>query len=62
MVFLPEGTITQCVPISILDDTIFEQNEVFSLILETDSPVVVVDPDVATVTIIDNDGGPHSFL
>ena len=60
--FGPEGGTSECVLISILEDSISEGMEVFSLVLETDSPVTDLSPDVANVTIIDNDGRLHPII
>ena len=44
--------------VSIMDDMIPEEDEVFtaSLILSPDGILVIVAPDLATVTILDDDG------
>ena len=41
--------------ISILDDSIVEMNETFSVLLTTSDSAVEVNPSLATVTIIDDD-------
>ena len=43
------------VPVTIVDDDILENPETFSAVLTTGDPSVLLDPDVATVTINDND-------
>lgn len=49
---------TQCVNISIMNDTTLESSEFFSVILSSSDPDVDVDNDneVATIVIIDDDG------
>ena len=54
--FLPGETTDECQLVFILEDTVLEENEVFSMSLTTGSSVVDLSPDVATVTILDNDG------
>jgi hypothetical protein len=55
LVFRP-GQERQCVNISIEDDGILEGPEDFNVMLSTSVDRVVLDPDMATVTIADNDG------
>ena len=55
--FLPGETTSKCQPILILEDSVLEGNEVFSMTLTTESPVTDLSPALATVTILDNDGG-----
>lgn len=55
--FLPGETTSKCQPILILEDSVLEGNEVFSMTLTTESPVADLSPALATVTILDNDGG-----
>ena len=43
------------VPVTIEDDNILENPETFSAVLTTADTDVLLDPDVATVTISDND-------
>ena len=43
--------------IIIVNDTIFENDETFSHRIESDDPAVVLNPDTATVTIVDDDEG-----
>ena len=45
-----------CIDISITNDFVFENNERFFVQLTTDDPDVTLDPSVAEVIIIDNDG------
>ena len=49
--------------VSIMDDMIPEEDEVFtaSLILSPDGNLVIVAPDLATVTILDDDGKSWSL-
>lgn len=53
--FLPGGTTNECRQIFILEDTILEETEVFSMVLTNDSPVVDLNPEIAIVIILDND-------
>ena len=55
--FLPGETTSKCQPILILEDSVLEGDEVFSMTLTTESPVADLSPALATVTILDNDGG-----
>ena len=57
--FLPGETANKCQLIMINDDDVLETDEVFSMSLTTDSLVADLSPAMATVTIIDNDGGLH---
>ena len=41
--------------ISIINDTILESNETFTLTIDPPSDVTSVDPSEATVTIVDDD-------
>lgn len=45
----------ECLNISILDDSIVEQNETFSVLLTASNSAVEISPSSATVTIIDDD-------
>ena len=47
---------TRCINIGIVDDNVFEEKETFSLRLLNIDPGIVLDDDVALITIIDNDG------
>ena len=51
--FQPEST-TVCVAIPISEDLRLENNEMFSVELDTTDQAVVLNPRVAIVTIIDN--------
>ena len=42
--------------IPIIDDSVLENNETFSVVLNTEDQNVVLDLTSATVTIVDNDG------
>lgn len=44
-----------CTTISVLDDSIVERNETFSVQLSTSNPALDITQNSATVTIIDND-------
>jgi hypothetical protein len=54
----------ECFNVSIIDDNIYEILEMFTVILELDSFVmqsgVVVDPNVTTISIEDNDSMQHT--
>ena len=41
--------------ISIIDDNIFEINESFNLSISSHGSIIVGDPDLAVVIIVDND-------
>ena len=45
-----------CVDIPIIDDNIYEQNEVMLVSLNTPDKAVQLDPQYAFITILDNDG------
>ena len=48
--------------IPIVDDTVLENDEVFSVTLSTTDSDVSIDPSSATVTIVDNDGKIIHFV
>lgn len=52
-----------CVGITLLDDGALEENQTFTVLLTTLDPDVMIEDDVATVTITDNDGklNPNSI-
>ena len=52
------GTDQQCTSISIADDAILENDELFSLQLNTTDQAVTLHPISANITIGDNDGKP----
>ena len=54
--FTPAGGDTVCTNIPIQDDSTQEGSEDFSVELGTPSGVISGSPDIATVTIIDDDG------
>ena len=57
-----QATVTlQCSSISIVDDTILENDEVFSVQLSTLDQDVNLTPSTATVTIEDNDSECHTL-
>ena len=45
-----------CVDVSINDDNLCEDDEMFDISLSTLDPAVTLDPDTGSVTIIDDDG------
>ena len=52
------ATVTQWyTQISIVNDELFEDDETFSVSIETDDSAVILSPDTATVTIVDEDEG-----
>ena len=60
---LSANSLQQCVSVGIVDDTIFEDNEIFTAVLTTADPqVTVLDPPSAVITILDNDGIPVNIL
>ena len=52
----PVDSSRQCVTFTILDDDIFEDNEVFFGILSTIDEDVILNPATVTITILDDDG------
>ena len=50
-----QADVPQCEDVPLQEDTILETNESFTVELSTTDPVVVLDPQSATVTIMDND-------
>ena len=54
--FTPGGADTVCTNIPIQDDSTQEGSEDFSVVLGTPSGVISGSPDIATVTITDDDG------
>ena len=46
----------QCFNIGILDDDINEAEKIFFVMLTTSDPQVILSPDTANITILDNDG------
>ncbi len=53
-----QGNATQCTDLSIIDNTVLEDSEVFLVTLNSSDSDVTIDPDLdqASVLIIDNDG------
>ena len=51
-----ESTTRQCRDMAIIDDSTYEEDEMFSATLVSDDDVEL-DPDSGVVTISDNDGG-----
>lgn len=54
--FFPGEMSDECRPVLILEDSSLEENETFTMTLETTNNLTDLDPTVSTVTIIDNDG------
>jgi len=55
LTFLP-GAAERCASISISNDTILEDDELFSVQLDTTDQAVTLSPGSANVTIVDDDG------
>lgn len=63
LTFTPGGNVSCMAVVPIIDDAVLEDNQTFSVVLNTEDPNVLLDPASATVTIVDNDGEvPRSFL
>ena len=56
MVTFPSGESTASLSVPIMDDSIVESTELFSALLTTTEPNVMLGVDTATITIQDNDG------
>ena len=56
IIFSPGMTGPQCRSISITDDSILENDEVFVLALSTTDQDVNLNPSITSVTILDDDG------
>ena len=56
IIFLPGMTGPQCQSISITDDSILENDEVFVVALSTTDQDVILNPSITSVTILDDDG------
>ena len=50
------GDDTATVEVTILDDTIIEKSEIFTASLSTTESNVMLGDDIATITILDDDG------
>ena len=50
------GDDTATVEVTIFDDTIIEDSEIFTAMLSTTDPNVILGDDIATITILDDDG------
>ena len=55
-VIFQAGDDTATVEVIIIDDTIIEVSEIFTAMLSTAEPNVMLGDDIATVTILDDDG------
>ena len=49
---------TQCVDIEIVNDATLESSEFFNVVLSSSDPDVVIDNNMASIVIIDDDGMP----
>ena len=57
------GMTTSLLDIMIIDDSVFEDNESFSLIIDSvPTNITIGDPREATVTIVDNESNYHLFI
>ena len=56
LTFSPNEPLQQCLAVSIVDDAVLEDREVFILQLQTNDSVVIVSPAVSRVEISDDDG------
>ena len=61
MTFTP-GQMEAVVRIPILDDSVREDTEMFTVMLSTNEPNVMFGADIATVTITDDDGKELLFF
>ena len=52
----------QCQSISITDDSILENNEMFVVALSTTDHDVILSPSTTSVTILDDDGNANSKI
>ena len=57
-VFVPSSDtdVMQCVNITIEDDEALEGDETFTVTLATSDPIVMLETNETTITIVDNDG------
>ena len=55
-VIFQAGDDTATVEVTILDDTIIEESEIFTAALSTTESNVMLGDDIATITILDDDG------
>ena len=55
-------SLEDCTDISIINDVVFEQDEVFTVQLSTDDEQIMLSPRSASVTIQDNDGKNYTLL
>ena len=60
--FMPGEIADKCEMVVIIDDNLFEGNEVFTMILQNTSAVAKLDPCNTTVIIIDNDDNEGKVL
>ena len=61
LIFSPEITQAQCHVITINDDAILENNEVFMVALSTADESLILSPRTSSVTIVDDDGNLPSY-
>ena len=60
IIFSPGMTGPQCQSISVTDDSILENNEMFVVALSTTDQDVILSPSTTSVTILDDDGNANS--
>ena len=53
---MPGEIADECEMVVIMNDNLFEGNEVFTMILQSTSAVAELDPSVTNITIIDDEG------
>ena len=56
VVFSPGGPSQMCVSIPIMNDDIFETEEIFTVILDNLDGTTPTDPSTASIVIVDDDG------
>ena len=62
IIFSPGMTGPQCQSISITNDSILENDEVFVVALSTTDQDVILNPSTTSVTILDDDGNVTSNM
>ena len=60
IVFAPTLPQLQCVSIFVTSDLTLEENETFFAVLNSTGPDVIINPDIATVTILNDDGNAYT--
>ena len=62
IIFSPGMTGPQCQSVSITNDSILENDEVFVVVLSTTDQDVILNPSITSVTILDDDGNVTSKM